>query len=72
MQIQPHQVNAAWHLRHVVISSLGGLIAGGSLMRWANAIVKSMPPLPSNAGWWQTWAYNSLKAVTALDPANTK
>ena len=55
----------AWNIWHVIVS----LVTGAGFQRALVAIVGSMPPLPSDANWWEKWAYASLKALTGKEPS---
>ena len=62
--ISPDTLTKGWHVWHVLASMLTGATAQRVLV----AIVRAMPPLPDNAGFWQKWAYAALKAVTGHEP----
>ena len=57
--------------QHYISTRIGAFIAGGGAGRVALYVSKSLAPLPANAGWWKTTAYNILKGASGLDPNAT-
>lgn len=58
----------SWNGWHILISSLAGTTAGMTISKYLSKIVKAMPPLPANSGWFTQWIYAALKAVTEAEP----
>lgn len=53
-----------WHALEQYILANRTLIALGAAWGFS-AIVSTMPPLPTNAGYWSTWVHNLLQTVAA-------
>ena len=56
---------------HYIATRAGTFIAGGGCVRFLVYVSAKMPPLPSNSGFWTTWAYRLIKGTSGLDPSAT-
>jgi len=55
---------------HHIVTGVTSFFAGGYATRLLVTVSKSLPPLPTNATWKQTFGYNLLKNITDLDPSS--
>jgi hypothetical protein len=69
MQIPPVNTiwTEGWHFYHFLIAGLAGV----TWQKVFNAFVKSMPPLPTNANFWERWGYAFLNLLADTTPSGT-
>jgi hypothetical protein len=65
--IDPAPAVHHWVWWHTLVSVAGS----GMAFRILNEIVKAMPPLPENAGWWARWLYGAIQGITGLNASTT-
>lgn len=63
--MHPHDA----HHAYLIWTTIAGILTGGTFQRFMVYVSHSLPPLPANAGWWQTFAYNLVKGISGLDPS---
>ncbi len=57
-----------WHVLVTAVGSVGGWeTVKASLRGIFNKVVNSMPPLPANATWRETWFYAIAKAFASKE-----
>jgi hypothetical protein len=58
-------------LGHYIGVAIVSLLTGAGVVRTLVYVSKNLAPLPPNAGWWATTAYNLVKGLSGLDPNST-